>query len=339
MLAYFATLAVLGTMYVVTMPSIILETINPLNAVQFFIADGFRAFVAMGSVVLAVTGAEALYADMGHFGRKPIGVSWLTIVLPCLMLNYMGQGAMVLSAGADAGALIKDPFFLMIPDAVRIPVIILAMAATIIASQAVISGAFSLTQQAIQLGFIPRMQIKHTSASAAGQIYIPVVNWGLMMMVIILVLFFQSSSNLAAAYGIAVTGAMFIDTFLLAAVLFRCGTGRCGRPPPLIAIFFVVDMAYLGANLIKVPDGGWVPLTDGAVHLHPADHLVARAAADARARWPREPADRRSSPRARRTARRACPARRSSCPLRPTGCPRRCCTTSSTTRCCTSAWW
>ena len=265
MLAYFATLAVLGLMYVVTMPAIIVETVNPLNALIFFRTDGFRAFVAMGSVVLAVTGAEALYADMGHFGRKPIGVSWLTIVLPCLMLNYMGQGAMVLSAGADAATLIKDPFFLMIPDMVRTPVVFLAIAATIIASQAVISGAFSLTQQGIQLGFIPRMQIKHTSASAAGQIYIPVVNWGLMIMVLVLVLFFQSSSNLAAAYGIAVTGAMLIDTILLAAVLLSLWHWPLWRALPLIALFFVVDMAYLGANLIKVPDGGWVPLLMGLV--------------------------------------------------------------------------
>ena len=263
MLAYFTTLAGLGTLYVVQMPSIILETLNPLNALIFFQTDGFRAFVAMGSVVLAVTGAEALYADMGHFGRKPIAVSWLAIVLPCLMLNYMGQGALVLSSGAAATDIIKDPFFLMIPDVIRLPVIFLALAATIIASQAVISGAFSLTQQAIQLGFIPRMQIKHTSETAAGQIYIPVVNWGLMIMVIILVLFFQSSSNLAAAYGIAVTGAMFIDTILLAAVLLSLWKWPVWKALPLIALFFIVDMAYLGANLIKVPHGGWVPLLMG----------------------------------------------------------------------------
>ena len=265
MLAYFVTLAVLGLMYIVTMPGIILATLNPLNAVIFFQTDGFRAFVAMGSVVLAVTGAEALYADMGHFGRKPIGISWIAIVLPCLMLNYMGQGALVLSPDTDAAEVIRDPFFLMIPDAVRLPVIFLALAATIIASQAVISGAFSLTQQAIQLGFIPRMQIKHTSASAAGQIYIPVINWGLMIMVLVLVLFFQSSSNLAAAYGIAVTGAMFIDTILLVAVLFSLWRWPWWRAAPLIVLFIVVDMAYLGANLIKVPSGGWVPLVRGLI--------------------------------------------------------------------------
>ncbi len=264
MMAYFLTLAALGIMHLSVMPSIVLETVNPLNALNFFLTDGFRAFVAMGSVVLAVTGAEALYADMGHFGRKPIGVSWLSFVLPSLMLNYMGQGAFVLSQDpAEAAAIIKDPFFLMIPDLVRVPVIFLALAATIIASQAVISGAFSLTQQAIQLGFMPRMQIKHTSASAAGQIYIPTLNWGLMIMVIILVLFFRSSSNLAAAYGIAVTGAMFIDTLLLAAVLVTLWRWPVWKAAPLVLVFIVVDLAYLGANLIKVPDGGWVPLTMG----------------------------------------------------------------------------
>ncbi len=265
MLVYFVTLAVLGTMHIVALPSIVLQAINPMNAVQFFMADGFRAFIALGSVVLAVTGAEALYADMGHFGRNPIGVSWMAFVLPCLMLNYMGQGAMVLSQPdvASAAALIKDPFFLMIPDAVRIPVIVLALLATIIASQAVISGAFSLTQQAIQLGFMPRMQIKHTSAAAAGQIYIPVVNWGLMIMVLVLVLFFGSSTKLAAAYGIAVTGAMFIDTLLLAAVLISLWHWPLWRALPLIGVFIVVDIAYFGANLIKVPQGGWVPLAMG----------------------------------------------------------------------------
>ena len=264
MLVYFATLAALGVMHLAAMPQIVLETINPLNALNFFATDGFRAFVAMGSVVLAVTGAEALYADMGHFGRKPIGVSWLVFVLPALMLNYMGQGAMVLSTTPEhAALLIKDPFFLMVPDEVRLPVIFLALLATIIASQAVISGAFSLTQQAVQLGFMPRMQIKHTSAAAAGQIYIPVINWGLMIAVIFLVLFFRSSSNLAAAYGIAVTGAMFIDTILLAAVLVSLWRWPLWKAAPLVGAFIVVDMAYLGANLLKVPSGGWVPLVIG----------------------------------------------------------------------------
>ncbi|PAL23655.1 potassium transporter Kup [Sphingopyxis sp. GW247-27LB] len=264
MLCYFLMLAVLGVMHIVDHPTIIWATINPVNALRFFYLDGFTAFIALGAVVLAVTGAEALYADMGHFGRAPIGLSWLCFVLPALMLNYMGQGAMVLEAdmGARLG-IIQDPFFLMMPDTWRIPVVLLAILATIIASQAVISGAFSLTQQAIQLGFMPRLRVEHTSASAQGQIYIPVVNWGLMVMVILLVLFFGSSSNLAAAYGIAVTGAMFIDTCLMSVVLFALWKWPAWKALPLLAIFFVVDIAYFGANLIKVPDGGWVPLAIG----------------------------------------------------------------------------
>ena len=266
MILYFLTLAVLGLMHLAEMPMIILETINPLNFVRFFMVDGFRAFIAMGSVVLAVTGAEALYADMGHFGRKPITIAWIWFVLPALMLNYMGQGAMVLSlTPAEAAEVIKDPFFLMVPDMVRIPVVFLVIMATIIASQAVITGAFSLTQQAIQLGFIPRMSIKHTSASAAGQIYIPIINWALMIMVLALVLFFQSSSNLAAAYGIAVTGAMAIDTVLLTVVLFSLWKWPAWKAIPLVAVFFLVDFAYLGANLLKVPDGGYFPLLIGLV--------------------------------------------------------------------------
>ncbi|SKB25203.1 potassium transporter Kup [Sphingopyxis flava] len=264
MLCYFLMLAVLGLMHIIEHPTIILATINPVNALRFFYLDGFTAFIALGAVVLAVTGAEALYTDMGHFGRAPIGLSWLCFVLPALMFNYMGQGAMVLEAemGARLG-IIQDPFFLMMPDSWRIPVVLLALLATIIASQAVISGAFSLTQQAIQLGFMPRLRVEHTSASAQGQVYIPLVNWGLMVMVILLVLFFGSSSNLAAAYGIAVTGAMFIDTCLMSVVLFALWKWPAWKAVPLLALFFVVDIAYFGANLIKVPDGGWVPLAIG----------------------------------------------------------------------------
>ncbi len=266
MILYFLTLAALGLMHMAKMPMIIVETINPLNFVRFFMVDGFRAFIAMGSVVLAVTGAEALYADMGHFGRRPITIAWIWFVLPALMLNYMGQGAMVLSlTPAEAAEVIKDPFFLMVPDMVRIPVVFLVIMATIIASQAVITGAFSLTQQAIQLGFIPRMTIKHTSASAAGQIYIPVINWALLIMVLALVLFFQSSSNLAAAYGIAVTGAMAIDTVLLTVVLVSLWKWPAWKAIPLLSVFFLVDFAYLGANLLKVPDGGYFPLLIGLV--------------------------------------------------------------------------
>jgi len=266
MLIYFATLAALGLSYIVHMPSIILETLNPFNAIYFFYIDGFRAFVALGAVVLAITGAEALYADMGHFGRRPIKLSWLWFVLPALMLNYMGQGAMVLSLSpAEAQQVIKDPFFLMLPDALRLPIVVLAILATIIASQAVISGAFSLTQQAIQLGFMPRLSIRHTSESEAGQIYIPAINWALMIMVLLLVLVFQSSSNLAAAYGIAVTGAMFIDTCLISVVLLTLWKWPKWKALPVLAVFFIVDIAYFGSNLMKVPSGGYFPLIVGLV--------------------------------------------------------------------------
>ena len=266
MLVYFATLAGLGVMHLTKMPSIILDVLNPLNTVYFFYNDGFRAFVAMGTVVLAVTGAEALYADMGHFGRRPIKFSWLFFVLPALMLNYMGQGAMILTmTPEEAQMAIRDPFFLMVPDIISTPVIILTIMAAVIASQAVISGAFSLTQQAIQLGFMPRLSIQHTSEKAAGQIYIPAINWGLAIMVLLLVLFFQSSSNLAAAYGIAVTGAMFIDTCLIAVVLLTLWKWPKWKALPILGLFFIVDFAYFGANLLKVPSGGWVPLLIGLV--------------------------------------------------------------------------
>ena len=266
MLVYFTCLSVLGIMHIMADPWIIVETLNPWNAIRFYMVDVKVAFIAMGSVVLAVTGAEALYADMGHFGRKPITVGWLWFVLPALMLNYAGQGAMILSLDHDtAMTAIKDPFFYMLPDVVRIPVVILVILATIIASQAVISGAFSLTQQAIQLGFIPRLKIMHTSESAAGQIYIPIINWALMIMVITLVLFFKSSSNLAAAYGIAVTGAMFIDTCLLSVVLITLWKWPRWKALPLLAVFIIVDIAYLGANLLKVPEGGYFPLLVGLV--------------------------------------------------------------------------
>jgi KUP system potassium uptake protein len=266
MVIYFITLAVLGVWHIMAHPSVIAAMFNPMNAVHFFAADFVRAFVAMGSVVLAVTGAEALYADMGHFGRKPIRVSWIYFVLPALLLNYMGQGAMILSADpATALAKVKDPFFYLAPDQLRLPLVLLATAATIIASQAVISGAFSVTQQAIQLGFVPRLRIAHTSESAAGQIYIPLVNWALMTMVILLVLTFRSSSNLAAAYGIAVTGAMLIDSVLISVVLRQMWNWNRFAVAGLLLLFFAVDFTYLSANLLKIPAGGWFPLLIGAI--------------------------------------------------------------------------
>jgi KUP system potassium uptake protein len=260
MMLYFAVIATLGVMQIVHHPEIF-WALNPWHAIHFFMTDGVRAFLALGSVVLAITGAEALYADMGHFGRNPIRVSWLYFVMPALMLNYLGQGAMIVS---QPGA-IENPFFLLAPEIIRLPLVLLAIFASIIASQAVISGAFSLTQQAIQLGFIPRLRIQHTSESAAGQIYIPFINWILMVMVLMLVVNFQTSSNLGAAYGIAVTGAVFIDTCLLSVVLFNLWKWNKALSIAVLTIFFAVDTAYLASNLTKIPDGGWFPLLIGLI--------------------------------------------------------------------------
>jgi KUP system potassium uptake protein len=258
--AYFLALAVLGIASIMKHPDILLA-LNPWYAVNFFLLDKWLGFLALGSVVLAVTGTEALYTDMGHFGRKPIQIAWYFFVLPALMINYLGQGALLI----EQPSAISSPFFMLAPEWFRLPLVLLATLASIIASQAVISGAFSVTQQAIQLGFVPRLRITHTSAAAHGQIYIPVVNWALLAMVIILVMTFRNSSSLASAYGIAVTGAMFIDTCLLAIVLLSLWKWKKWFAVPLLAIFFIVDGAYFGANLTKVPDGGWFPLLVGLV--------------------------------------------------------------------------
>jgi KUP system potassium uptake protein len=259
-LIYFATLAVLGGINIMANPAI-LQALNPYYAAQFFVAAPGPAFLALGSVVLAVTGAEALYADMGHFGRNPIRLAWFALVLPALMINYLGQGAL-LTTNPDA---VANPFFMMAPEWARLPLVVLATLATIIASQAVISGAFSVTMQAIQLGFLPRMKIVHTSASAFGQIYIPAVNWTLLVLVMFLVLGFQSSSNLAAAYGIAVTGTMLIDTLLVGVLVLTIWRWPMWWAAPLLAMFLIVDFAYFASNLTKVPDGGWFPLVIGII--------------------------------------------------------------------------
>ncbi len=259
MLLYFATISVLGLISIAALPHVV-TALSPHYAVGMFMADPWRGFLAMGAAVLAVTGAEALYADMGHFGRRPIQLSWLVFVLPALVLNYLGQASLLIR---DPAAL-QSPFYLLAPDWFQWPLLIIASLAAVIASQAVISGAFSVTQQAIQLGFIPRMTIRHTS-TAAGQIYLPAINWALMIAVIVLVLVFRHSSNLTAAYGIAVTGAMLIDNFLLAVVLFKLWDWKPLFALPLLGLFFVIDAAYLGANMMKIPDGGWVPLVMGVV--------------------------------------------------------------------------
>nr|WP_238995264.1 potassium transporter Kup [Sphingomonas solaris] len=258
MLTYFIAIGVLGVMSIIANPEVLIA-LNPIWAVRFFAHDHVLAFLALGSVVLAVTGAEALYADMGHFGRRPIQAAWLYLVFPMLMLNYLGQGALLLRQPGAA----ENPFFLMAPDAWRLPLVILATLATVIASQAVITGAFSVVQQAVQLGLMPRVRIEHTSASAAGQIYVPSVNWALMVMVILLVLMFGQSSNLAAAYGIAVTGTMFISTCMLAVLVFRVWNWPKLLGGLFILLFLAVDGVYFASNLTKVPDGGWFPLLVG----------------------------------------------------------------------------
>jgi len=261
MLLYFLCISVLGVASIVQTP-FILNALNPYWALHFFVTSPLPAFLALGSIVLAVTGAEALYADMGHFGRRPIRLSWLWFVLPALIMNYMGQGALLMREGMTA---LESPFYNLAPEQFRLPLVGLATLAAIIASQAVISGAFSVTQQAIQLGFMPRLRIAHTSASTAGQIYIPLVNWGLMVMVILLVLTFQTSSHLTAAYGIAVTGAMFIDNMLLTVVLMHMWKWPRWPAYMMLAVFYIVDGAYFASNLTKVAAGGWFPLLIGLI--------------------------------------------------------------------------
>ena len=265
MIVYFAVIALLGTWQIIQSPEI-LWALNPYHAVNFFILDGWLAFLALGSVVLAVTGSEALYSDMGHFGRGPMRLSWFGFVMPCLLLNYFGQGAMIIGLPPEQAAeAIQNPFFFLASEEWRLPLVLLATVATFIASQAVISGAFSITHQAIQMGYIPRLIIRHTSETEGGQIYIPVVNWALMVAVIVLVLTFQTSSNLANAYGIAVTGAVTIDTLLMAVLLVGVWKWRWWYAAPVVVLFLIVDGAYFAANLIKVPQGGWFPLLVGFI--------------------------------------------------------------------------
>ena len=260
MLVYFVALAALGVANIIAHPEI-LGILNPLWALKFFTYNPKLAFLALGSVFLCVTGAEALYADMGHFGRKAINFSWLTLVYPCLVLNYMGQGALLLS---DPHAAI-NPFYLLAPESLRLPLVFLATVATVIASQAVISGAFSVTHQAVQLGFLPRLKTEHTSETARGQIYIPAVNWGLMAMVIILVVGFRASSNLASAYGIAVTGTMLITLVMLGVMMLYVWRWNRFLAIGATTLFLVVDGMYFASNITKIPDGGWFPLLVAAI--------------------------------------------------------------------------
>ncbi len=260
MCVWFLVLTILGVMNIIDNPYV-LKAINPYYAFEFFKEDKLYAFLTLGSVVLAMTGAEALYADMGHFGKGPIRIAWISLVFPALMINYFGQGAFIL--GTPEG--LENPFFMMAPDWMNWPLLILATMATIIASQAVISGAFSVTQQAIRLGYLPRMSIIHTSDDQIGQIYIPFINWMLMFFVFLLVITFQSSSKLAHAYGVAVTGTMLIDTLLLGIVVFYLWHWSKWLAIPVLGLFLTVDTSFFLATSTKIIHGGWFPLLLGLI--------------------------------------------------------------------------
>lgn len=255
MIVWFATLAALGLNQVVQRPSV-LKAINPIYGYDFFAASPMTAFLTLGSIFLVVTGGEALYADMGHFGRRPIQISWYCFVLPALLLNYFGQAALILG-NPEA---VERPFFKLAPDWAIVPLVILATMATVIASQALISGAFSLTVQAVQLDYLPRVKIRHTSSDHRGQVYVPLVNWLLMIGCIGLVLTFQSSKNLAAAYGIAVTSTMAITTLLFYILVVNRWNWSKPRALAVTVPLLAIDLAFLGANIPKIPDGGWFPL-------------------------------------------------------------------------------
>jgi len=257
---WFVAIAIPGVIYIASDPSILLA-FNPIYGISFLATHGYIGLLTLGAVFLAVTGAEALYADLGHFGRRPIQIAWLAIVLPSLAANYLGQGVLVL---AHPGAL-ENPFFLLYPDWALLPMVLLATAATVIASQAVITGAYSLTRQAIQLGLLPRFEIRHTSEALAGQIYMPRVNSLLLVGVLLLVVMFRSSSALASAYGIAVTGTMVVTAMMAFLVIWKGWRWSLPAAAALMAPFLVVDLTFLAANLLKVVEGGWVPLALGAM--------------------------------------------------------------------------
>ena len=257
---WFIVIAVLGTLEIIHNPRILLA-LNPLYGLSFFVADPGRGFVLLGAVVLAVTGAEALYADMGHFGAPAIRRAWLWFVFPALLLNYFGQGALLLRVPTA----LENPFYLLAPDWALYPLVVLASAATIIASQAVISGAFSMTRQAVQLGYLPRLEVRHTSEQEIGQIYVPRVNLFLLVAVVGLVLGFRSSDNLGAAYGIAVTGTMSITTVLALVYMYGVRGWNSGMAALLFGFFLTVDLAFFAANMLKIEEGGWFPLAVAAI--------------------------------------------------------------------------
>lgn len=257
---WFATLGLLGAVNIVQHPDVLMA-VNPYYAVSLLFELGWKGFLIMGAVVLAITGAEALYADMGHFGLKPIRLAWFGFVFPALLLNYFGQGALLIGNPHA----IENPFYLMAPNWALYPMLILSTLATVIASQAVISGAFSVTRQAIQLGYCPRMNIRHTSGDEMGQVYLPAVNWLLMVSVFILVLSFRSSSALASAYGIAVTGTMIVDTILAFIVIQALWQWNKPTSITFLSTFLIIDLLFLSSNSLKIPHGGWLPLVVGTV--------------------------------------------------------------------------
>ncbi|RYF76669.1 MAG: potassium transporter Kup [Comamonadaceae bacterium] len=257
-LAWFLTIAVLGVSQILTHPEI-LKAINPYYALRFIWNNPVTSFIVLGATVLCVTGAEALYADLGHFGKGPIRIAWFSTVMPALTLNYFGQGALLL----ENPAAVKNPFFMMAPEWALVPLVLMATAATVIASQALITGAFSVTRQAIQLGYLPRLNIQHTSVRTAGQIYIPFVNWGLFVAIVLAVVMFRSSSSLAAAYGIAVTTDMLITTVLTFFVIRYAWKLPLALCIGATGIFFFIDFMFFASNLLKLFEGGWFPLLIG----------------------------------------------------------------------------
>src|SRR3954467_10737603 len=255
MLLWFTCLAVLGVRGILQYPGVV-RSLNPFYAVEFMVRHGTRGFLILGAVVLVVTGAEALYADMGHFGKRPIRLAWLLVVLPALMLNYLGQGAVLIGHPSFAA----NPFYSLVPGWALYPMVVIATAAAVVASQALISGAFSLTRQAVQLGYSPRVTILHTSQTEIGQIYLPGVNRTLAVLCVLLVLGFRSTDNLTSAYGIAVTGTMTITTILFCMVARERWKWSLARVGTLAAVFLVVDVSFLTANVVKIAKGGWFPL-------------------------------------------------------------------------------
>ncbi|HVY44374.1 MAG TPA: KUP/HAK/KT family potassium transporter, partial [Minicystis sp.] len=258
MVVWFLVIGALGVVQIARTP-VVLAALNPVNAAAFVLHEPGAAFTVLGAVILCIAGGEALYADMGHFGRRPIAIAWYALVLPCLVANYFGQGAFLLAGGKPE----PSAFYALVPPALLLPTIALAAAATVIASQALISGAYSLTQQAVQLGFSPRVTVVHTSAAHSGQIYVPEVNWALMVACVALVAGFQSSDKLAAAYGLAVTGTMSVTTLAYFVVLIKTWRWPLYKALPLCAAFLAIDLTFLVANLRKFLDGGWVPFGIG----------------------------------------------------------------------------